>query len=131
MREQVADPAGKRALALLMRYILLVSMEPTEALLDEIQRIVGPEVAEVVKSTGQTLIDEGIEQGIEKGIEQGIEKGIEKGARALLERQLRTKFGELSPDAQARLEAAPRADLEQWADRVLTAATLDEVFSAP
>ena len=67
-------------------------------------------------------------EGIERGIEQGIEKGRAEGGRAVLERQLRRRFGQLSPGTAERLRQAPEAELATWADNVLDAATLDEVF---
>ena len=84
----------------------------------------------------QRAREEGLEQGIARGIEQGIERGIEQGVRqgraqgerALLERQLLRRFGTLPPAIGAQLGAAAEAELEVWADRVLDAATLDDVF---
>ena len=67
-------------------------------------------------------------EGIEQGIEQGIEEGRAEGGRAVLERQLRKRFGQLSPGTAERLRQAPEAELATWADNVLDAATLDEVF---
>ena len=54
--------------------------------------------------------------------------GIERGKRAVLERLLRRRFGGLPPEAAERLRRAPEAELETWADNVLDAGTLDEVF---
>ena len=62
------------------------------------------------------------------GIERGIEQGRAEGERAVLERQLRRRFGRLPPEAAERLRRAPEAELETWADNVLDAGTLDEVF---
>ena len=62
------------------------------------------------------------------GIEQGREQGRAEGERAVLERQLRRRFGLLPPEAAERLRRAPEAELETWADNVLDAGTLDEVF---
>ena len=89
-------------------------------------------------------LQRGIEQGIERGIEQGrrqgraegvrqgrqegVQQGRAQGERALLERQLLRRFGTLPPAIGAQLGAAVEAELEVWADRVLDAATLDDVF---
>lgn len=48
--------------------------------------------------------------------------------RGVLLRQLRTKFGELPAATLGRIEAADRADLERWTERVLSAQTLAEVL---
>jgi hypothetical protein len=56
------------------------------------------------------------------------EEGRQQGeARALL-RQLRAKFGPPAPELAARVEGADLPELERWLDRILTAATPDEVF---
>jgi hypothetical protein len=46
-------------------------------------------------------------------------------------RLLRARFGELPPDAAARVEAADVATLEGWAERLLSAKTLAEVLEDP
>ena len=73
-------------------------------------------------------MERGIEQGMEQGIEQGIERGRTEGERAVLARQLQRRFGQLPPEATERLERAPETQLETWADNVLDAETLDDVF---
>lgn len=56
------------------------------------------------------------------------DEGRQEGVRVVLERQLRRRFGTLPPAVGVRLGAASEADLEAWADNVLDAATLDDVF---
>ena len=58
----------------------------------------------------------------------GMRQGRAEGERAMLERQLRRRFGQLPSEAAERLRRAPEAELETWADNVLDAGTLDEVF---
>ena len=72
--------------------------------------------------------EQGIEQGIEPGREQGMRQGRAEGERAVLERLLRRRFGRLPTEAVELLQSAPEADLETWADKVLDAGTLEEVF---
>ena len=63
---------------------------------------------------------------------RGIEQGRVQGRRAVLERLLRRRFGALPPDEAERLRQAPGPVLATWADNLLDARTLDEVFlSAP
>jgi hypothetical protein len=60
--------------------------------------------------------------------EEGIEQGPQQGeARALL-RLIQVKFGPPAPDLAARVAGAELHELELWLDRILTAATPDEVF---
>ncbi|MGE0706727.1 MAG: Rpn family recombination-promoting nuclease/putative transposase [Planctomycetota bacterium] len=52
-----------------------------------------------------------------------------KGERRLLLRLLRKRFGSLPAELEQRVESASQTELERWADRVLTAASLEEVFA--
>nr|VFK79152.1 MAG: Predicted transposase YdaD [Candidatus Kentron sp. SD] len=72
---------------------------------------------------------EGMEKGMEKGIEKGIEKGMEKGEAMFLARQLRQKFGTLPPTVEQRIGRARSEELAMWGKRVLSAESLDEIFS--
>ena len=80
----------------------------------------------------QQGIERGVQQGIERGVQQGIEQGMNRGRvegeRALLRRQLRRRFGVLSPETVERVGQA--SALEVWAENVLDAGTLDEVFDS-
>ena len=66
--------------------------------------------------------------GIEKGMQQGMQQGMRQGESALLERQLTRRFGPPSAETRARLQAATVEQLEQWAENILDATTLEEVF---
>ena len=61
---------------------------------------------------------------------EGVRQGRVEGERAVLERQLRRRFGALSPAVDASLGAASTSDLETWTINVLDAGTLDEVFGS-
>ena len=73
---------------------------------------------------------EGFAEGFERGKEQWMERGRVDGERTVLERQLRRRFGSLSPEVEARVAGASAVDLETWADEVLDANTLDDVFNS-
>ncbi len=60
----------------------------------------------------------------------GIDEGLLQGERVVLLRQLTRRFGPLPAWFAPRLEHAGREELEQWADRVLEVAHLEEVFGA-
>jgi hypothetical protein len=53
-----------------------------------------------------------------------------QGEAEMLLRLLRIRFGTLPTDAVARVQEADPEILLHWSERVLTAATLDEVFAA-
>ena len=82
----------------------------------------------------QRARDEGRQEGMERGVRQGRVEGRREGRvegeRAVLERQLLRRFRRLSPGAAERLRRASADDLETWAENVLDADTLDDVFRA-
>ena len=61
-------------------------------------------------------------------IEQGERKGLLRGRREMLLRLLRTRFGDLPETVTMRVNAADVAQLDAWADRVLSAPTLADVL---
>jgi len=78
--------------------------------------------------------EEGREKGLQEGREEGREEGRQQGRRLgeaeVLKRLLKLKFGELPGAILARIERTENdADLLRWADRVLTAERLDQVFA--
>ncbi len=66
---------------------------------------------------------------VENFAEQKREEGRAQGRRALLLKQLTLKFGPPSPAVEARVGAASSEEVERWAERILAAGSLDEVFS--
>jgi hypothetical protein len=46
-----------------------------------------------------------------------------------VQKQRDTRFGPLSPDTRLRLQDATPEQLERWADRILDAQRLDDVFA--
>ena len=77
-----------------------------------------------------TVAEAWIEQGRTEGIEKGLAQGIEKGQAGLLLRLLELRFGALPDAVRERVRGASAAELEAWAEAVLTAASLDEVMRA-
>ena len=72
--------------------------------------------------------EKGVKEGIEKGIEKGLEQGIEQGEAEVLLRQLERKFGPLDQATIERVRGAGSEKLLLWAERILTAESLEEVF---
>ena len=66
----------------------------------------------------------------DEGRLEGRVEGRVDGERAVLTRLLRRRFGRLPPAVEERVHEAPASDLEAWAENVLDARTLDEVFDA-
>lgn len=57
-----------------------------------------------------------------------MQKGRQEGEASVLIRQLTRRFGPLDASVLQRLQQASSDDLECWADNILDAKTLDEVF---
>jgi hypothetical protein len=62
---------------------------------------------------------------------QGKSEGRTEGSRDTLIKLLSLRFGPLAETALSRIVAASSAELEEIAERFLTAATLDEALGAP
>ena len=71
---------------------------------------------------------EGMQQGMRQGMQQGVRQGRVEGERAVLARLLQHRFGPVPAELSERLRQASTADLETWAENVLDASTLDDVF---
>jgi predicted transposase/invertase (TIGR01784 family) len=115
VREVAGTPNGWAALNLVMRYIIEVNehLQP-EALQALMEREVGPQAKDAVVTAGQQL----------------IEQGFQQGERAVLLRQLRRRFGgEVDTPVEQRIATASIEQVELWVDRVLSAATLAEIFA--
>lgn len=78
----------------------------------------------------ETWRREAIQEGVKQGLEQGVKQGLEQGERKLLLRQLRRRFGAAVDGAtERRVAAASTEQVEVWAERVLSAATLAELLA--
>ena len=64
----------------------------------------------------------------QQGLQQGRQEGLQQGKVALLERQLSKRFGPLNESTRSRLNNATLLQLEDWAERILDAPTLKDVF---
>jgi hypothetical protein len=62
------------------------------------------------------------------GFKKGIEQGLQQGEALVLKRLLTRRFGPLPEEVENKLAQADRSQLESWADRVLDAKSLEEVF---
>ena len=70
------------------------------------------------------------ELGLSTARRQGIDQGRVEGKAEVLQRQLTIRFGVLPVSVTARLASAGERELADWADRVLSATTLDSVFES-
>lgn len=92
-----------------------------EALADSVQSV--PEKAEVDRMK-RTIAEALEDKGRKAGRKAGREEGALPHARATLLRQLRTRFEVLPPDL---VQTHDLKRLDAWLERVVTAATLEQV----
>jgi predicted transposase YdaD len=68
------------------------------------------------------------EKGRQEGRREGRQEGRQEGEARVLLRQLRLKFGPLSPETEERVLSTDADRLLEWSERVLTAERLDDIF---
>jgi hypothetical protein len=75
------------------------------------------------------VIEDLVKFGEDRGLEQGLQQGLIQGEGRTLLKLLALRFGPVAPEVEARVRSAAEAQLDQWVERVLTAASLDDVFA--
>ena len=83
--------------------------------------------AEYLIQEGKQL---GLQEGKQVGLQEGRQEGRQEGERLVLERLLQRRFGLLTPEINEKLSEASSVDLENWAENVLDAETLEDVFGS-
>ena len=122
-------------------WMMRLPKELEQRLWQDIENIEGERKVKYVTSVERLAIERGLEkgmqqglqQGMQKGLQEGLEQGLEKGraqgSASILLRLLNRRFGPLAADVTRRLSQATPEQLEVWAERVLDAGTIDEVFA--
>ncbi|MFM8331268.1 MAG: DUF4351 domain-containing protein [Candidatus Methylumidiphilus sp.] len=70
---------------------------------------------------------EGKREGMQEGRREGIQEGLQQGEARILLRLLERKFGPLPKPVADQVLSADADTLLSWSERVLTAATLEDV----
>jgi len=71
-----------------------------------------------------------VETWRQEAIQEGVKQGIEQGECAVLLRQLRQRFGNaVDAHVEQRIAMASIEQIDLWTMRILSAATLAEVFA--
>jgi len=92
---------------------------------DEVVRL----LTTIKEKAGSVMVSNIAQEWIEEGRALGLARGVLLGEARLLTRQLTLRFGTLPTEVTVRIEDADTDALETWADRLLDARTLDEVFA--
>jgi hypothetical protein len=100
-------------------YTMLVNETPVEDLRMAIEN--SPKIQGSIMTTGQKLM--------EQGRSEGRSEGRVEGQAAIVRRQLTRRFGPIPQAWQDLLDTASTAQLDLWADRLLDAKNLAEVFA--
>ena len=121
-------PHGMDALRLLLEYIQVTSdAEPHDIL--KFARSIGPSAEDAYMTAAEKLTQQVREESLQEGRREGRQEGRQEGQVELLLRQLSLRFGSLPEATAERVQRATDVALARWADRVLTATSLDEVFT--
>ena len=130
IHELLREPGGEGALALVLRYLLEVRGAAEFATIDTTVREITAARGDVMETIAQMLESRGMERGLQQGLQQGRQEGRQEGQRELLLRLLGRRFGDLPAMLRQRVAMAEGPELERWAERLLLAGDLDEVFAA-
>ncbi len=123
--EAVQTPHG----LILLHYITRVSDRFSWTEFHAKIRELAPEATEEVMTIAEELIALGRAEGELKGRAEGELKGRAEGALNVLLKLLALKFGDVPSSYRALMATASLAELDTWAERVLPATSLDDVFA--
>jgi flagellar biosynthesis/type III secretory pathway protein FliH len=71
----------------------------------------------------------GHKRGLKEGLQKGVQQGVQEGEAAMLLRLITAKFGSPTEAVRARVEGADSETLLLWSERILTASTIDDLWS--
>ncbi|HEX9723979.1 MAG TPA: Rpn family recombination-promoting nuclease/putative transposase [Vicinamibacteria bacterium] len=112
-----------------LRKFLLLNVIETYSKLSEdervrLERLISRKEYQSVQEVKETWSD----RMLKKGREEGREAGVIEGKRETLLRLLTVKFGPLSPETMAKLNAVPSAaELDAYVERIVAAKSLEDV----
>ena len=87
----------------------------------QLSRATGYAFGEVYMGLASQLRREGRQEGHKEGHQEGLQRGEIVGQRKLLARLLERRFGPLTPELAARLDAADLDQIARWTDQLLSA----------
>ena len=131
LEESASDQGIVPVLAMVINYVYRVRDNAVEPLTKALEAAGAPNLTEIVMNTYQQAIEKGKQLGLSEGEQIGLSKGKLNASRALLLRQCERRFGTLSETTRQRIEGADSDTLLVWAENIVVAATIDEVFGAP
>jgi hypothetical protein len=109
-------PGGRASMFALFSY-LASQLEAAPARL----AAAGAQIHDDARTMGKTIADQ--------LLEQGYQKGRDTGRIELLLRQVRARFGNMTPDVEHRVRAASAAQIDTIAERILSATSAADLFA--
>jgi len=132
LRHLEQEPGGLDYLRTLLNYLISAARELEAEGLQAAIETHFQAGDEMMPTIAEQWLQEGVQRGMQQGMQQGIQQGMQRGRRegegVVVERLLRHRFGPLPTWAAERLTEAEPDVLEQWAERLLDAPTLEAVF---
>ena len=95
---------------------------------EEVDTMLAEKIDRWNRELREKAFQEGFQMGLQEAFQEEIQKGRQEGEAQLLLRLLRLKFGSLEPETEERVRTADADQILQWGERVLTVASLQEVF---
>lgn len=117
-------PRGRLLLGMLFSYLRATAKADVAAVHAAVRGSLPPTTSDAMLNP----LERAFEEATNRGLAEGLAKGLGDGQRAMLRRLLQKRFGPLPQSFIHVIEVASKADLDAWCDRILDAATLDEVI---
>lgn len=115
-------------LLFVLDWIMRLPPELEAELWQDVKKLEGDCIMPYMLSIERIIRKESRMQGLEEGLQKGRQEGRQEGQAALLAAMLKKRFGPLPPETELRLAHAGDAQLTAWAESLLDAPTLDDVF---
>lgn len=131
-------PRSDVVVGAILMYVMTVGRLSEQEVRMRLQETFGEDAAEEIIFAYERRYDKGKREGLREGELKGLRKGLRKGKREglgeglrkTLQRQLVQRFGEVEPKVVQRIQSASTNELDAMLDRVLLAATVDEVIGS-
>lgn len=122
----VAAEANDYLLTMIKYAIEKSEIPDRDAFYDWVHRHFSPPLEDQTMTFAEQLRREGMQQGIQ----QGMQQGKREGEQTLLIKQFYRRFPSLNPTYEDRIKNGRTEELLLWAERILDAKSIDEVFEA-
>jgi len=99
------------------------------ALPPELEEKLGAQMARFEEEVKMSYVTSFERIAEKRGMQRGMQQGEVSGRAQMLLKLLVLRFGELPASIESKVSQAGTEELEVWAERVLTADSLDDIFA--